>query len=108
MSSFIGDQEEENVDVEDLVDIDDSSMAGADDAMIEDEEDDVEGDGEPMIREEGETMSETEENVVDMAHYTCRLHQDAVYCVAIHPTIPNLILTGISFCFIAKLVLLEC
>eukprot|EP01033_Poteriospumella_lacustris_P007561 gene7561-5438_t len=86
--------DEDYIDANDLIDIDDTSMAGADDIPMDDDEDaDVPDEMDEVIREE-EVNEDAEVVVEDVSYFTCNLHSDATYCIAVHPTIPNLILTG--------------
>jgi ribosome assembly protein SQT1 len=48
---------------------------------------DEDGEGD-AIMDDGDVVVE------DMAYFTFKMHSDATYCIAVHPTIPNLVLTG--------------
>lgn len=91
-------EDDEFIDANDLIDIDDTSMAGGEDVPIEDDEDDedadMNADGEANEQIMDEDAAEDAVVVEDLAYFTCQLHKDATYSIAVHPTIPNLILTG--------------
>lgn len=69
------------------VESDEEDMAGEEGEMEEMAE--MEDDG-----EQGEGMDVIEEEEVDDALYVFREHTDSVYCLAIHPSMPGVIVTG--------------
>lgn len=86
-------EEEEFFDENDLIDVEETSMAGADDIPMDEDDGEDGEDGE--VDAEGEAMDDGEAAVVeDMAYFTFPFHTDSTYCIAVHPTIPNLVLTG--------------
>jgi hypothetical protein len=53
------------------------------------------GEGLEDILEGDEIMEEDNETISDMAYFVFTGHSSNGYCVAVHPTIPGLIATGI-------------
>jgi len=96
---------EDNV-VEDDVDTfgwEEVEVADGEVPMDEDDESEIgEGDEdnvEEMFQDMGEGLEEEAasamaEDVVDISNFTFPGHGDAVYCAAIHPTRPGIVLTG--------------
>lgn len=80
--------DEDNVNEEDLVEVETGSI-------LEDEEPPADEEMDEDVDNEGEEDAMSEAEVIeDHSYFTFRMHTDSVYCIAMHPTIPNLILTG--------------
>lgn len=98
--------EDEIVLDEDLMEVDDNDFEEVDDHLDEqrvsnddmNETDPFDGSNAALLVSDGAEIEneegEAEDDVVDMADVSFTLHSDAVYCVACHPFIPNLIATG--------------
>jgi WD40 repeat protein len=98
---FTGKAEENDPDDMEMEEVHvDLDNAPLDDADIEEEGYDEDEDPSERIdegdedEEEEGTMAGGREPSVDMAFVTFQGHSDSVYCSAIHPTIPGIVLTG--------------